>query len=213
MNEAIVKNDVVAAAVLSGNRNFEARIRPNIRANFLASPPLVVAYAIAGNVMRDLTTEALGKGSNGKDIYLKDIWPTSHEVAELVSLALDATSFRKNYGDIKTAPGELWQKISGFATGDVYGCHSRPTLRNHHSSMISSWKRARPRLAFERSASSGHFRRLDHDGRQRLPGPGSVREKSPAGQWLLEHGISRQDLQLIRFPSREPRSHDAGYFR
>lgn len=80
LNDVIVKNDMVAAAVLSGNRNFEARIHPNIRANFLASPPLVVAYAIAGNVTRDLMTEPVGKGRGGKEIFLGDIWPTSEEV-------------------------------------------------------------------------------------------------------------------------------------
>ncbi|MFM7657213.1 MAG: aconitate hydratase AcnA, partial [Burkholderiaceae bacterium] len=84
MNEAIVKNDVVAAAVLSGNRNFEARIHPNIRANFLASPPLVVAYAIGGNVMVDLMTQPLGKDSKGRDIYIGDIWPSSAEINQLM---------------------------------------------------------------------------------------------------------------------------------
>ncbi len=81
INEAITKNDLVCAAVLSGNRNFEARIHPNLKANFLASPPLVVAYAIAGTVLKDLMTEPVGKGKGGKDVYLGDIWPTSDEVA------------------------------------------------------------------------------------------------------------------------------------
>ena len=97
LNEAITKNDIVAAAVLSGNRNFEARIHPNIRANFLASPPLVVAYAIAGNITRDLMTEPVGKGKGGKDIYLGDIWPTSEEVN-------DAAQVRAGRGSV---PQEL----------------------------------------------------------------------------------------------------------
>ena len=97
LNDAITKNDIVAAAVLSGNRNFEARIHPNIRANFLASPPLVVAYAIAGNMTVDLMTEPVGKGTNGKDVFLGDIWPTSDEVNDLLKYALDADAFRKNY--------------------------------------------------------------------------------------------------------------------
>ena len=79
INEAITKSDLVCAAVLSGNRNFEARIHPNIKANFLASPPLVVAYAIAGTVLRDLMTEPVGQGHGGKDVYLGDIWPSSDE--------------------------------------------------------------------------------------------------------------------------------------
>ena len=192
MNEAIVKNDVVAAAVLSGNRNFEARIHPNIRANFLASPPLVVAYAIAGNVTRDLTTEPLGKGNDGKDIYLSDIWPTSHEVAALVPLALDAASFRKNYSDIKTAPGELWQKIAGFATGDVYDWPQSTYIAeppffsdfsmepNAASANISG---ARALALFGDSITTDH-----------ISPAGSIQEKSPAGQWLLEHGISKANF-------------------
>lgn len=192
MNEAIVKNDVVAAAVLSGNRNFEARIHPNIRANFLASPPLVVAYAIAGNVTRDLTTEPLGKGKDGKDIYLSDIWPTSHEVAALVPLALDAASFRKNYSDIKTAPGELWQKIAGFATGDVYDWPQSTYIAeppffsdfsmepNAASANISG---ARALALFGDSITTDH-----------ISPAGSIQEKSPAGQWLLEHGISKANF-------------------
>ncbi|OMW65471.1 aconitate hydratase AcnA, partial [Burkholderia pseudomallei] len=89
LNEAITKNDIVAAAVLSGNRNFEARIHPNIRANFLASPPLVVAYAIAGNITKDLMTEPVGQGKGGRDVYLGDIWPSSDEVQALLKFALD----------------------------------------------------------------------------------------------------------------------------
>ena len=85
INEAITSNDLVCAAVLSGNRNFEARIHPNLKANFLASPPLVVAYAIAGTVLKDLTTEPLGKGKDGP-VFLKDIWPTSHEIAAVMQL-------------------------------------------------------------------------------------------------------------------------------
>jgi len=120
MNEAIVKNDVVAAAVLSGNRNFEARIHPNIRANFLASPPLVVAYAIAGNVTRDLMTEPVGKGKGGKNVYLGDIWPTSQEIEKLLKFAMNAKTFKENYADVKGAPGKLWEAIKGVAKGEVY---------------------------------------------------------------------------------------------
>src|ERR1700750_1176152 len=90
MNAAITANDIVASAVLSGNRNFEARIHPNIRSNFLASPPLVVAYAIAGNVTTDLMTEPVGKGKGGKDIYLGDIWPSSAEVSAMMKFAMNA---------------------------------------------------------------------------------------------------------------------------
>ncbi|MWO52731.1 aconitate hydratase, partial [Escherichia coli] len=118
LNEAIVKNDIVAAAVLSGNRNFEARIHPNIRANFLASPPLVVAYAIAGNVTRDLMTEPVGKGKKGKDVYLGDIWPTSDEIAKLMKFAMNADTFRTNYEQVKK-PSKLWANVKG-TKGQVY---------------------------------------------------------------------------------------------
>src|SRR5438093_8971876 len=97
-NEAIAANDLVCAAVLSGNRNFEARIHPNLKANFLASPPLVVAYAIAGTVLKDLEKEPLGQGKNGP-VYLRDIWPTSQEIAELMKFARDPAAFAKLYGD------------------------------------------------------------------------------------------------------------------
>jgi aconitate hydratase len=118
LNEAIVKNDLVAAAVLSGNRNFEARIHPNIRANFLASPPLVVAYAIAGNVTRDLMTEPVGKGKGGKDIWLGDIWPNSEEIHALMKFAMDAKTFKGNYEQVKK-PSKLWGAIQG-TKGQVY---------------------------------------------------------------------------------------------
>ncbi|MCB1953894.1 MAG: aconitate hydratase, partial [Rhodocyclaceae bacterium] len=119
INEAITGNDLVCAAVLSGNRNFEARIHPNIKANFLASPPLVVAYAIAGNVMTDLMTQPVGKGKGGKDIYLGDIWPTGDEVQRLLKFAMKGKAFRENYGQIADNPGKLWEKIKGVS-GEVY---------------------------------------------------------------------------------------------
>src|SRR6185312_4362002 len=120
INDVITQNDVVAAAVLSGNRNFEARIHPNIRANFLASPPLVVAYAIAGNVTRDLMTQPVGKGKGGKDIYLGDIWPSSKEIYKLMKFAMNSKVFKDNYAQVKSAPGKLWEQIKGVAQGNVY---------------------------------------------------------------------------------------------
>ena len=119
INEAITKNDLVCAAVLSGNRNFEARIHPNLKANFLASPPLVVAYAIAGTVLRDLMTEPLGKGKGGKDVWLGDIWPSSDEIHALMKFAMNGKAFRENYGKVKSEPGALWEKIRGVA-GETY---------------------------------------------------------------------------------------------
>ena len=118
-NRLINEQDLVCAAVLSGNRNFEARIHPNIKANFLASPPLVVAYAIAGTMSRDLLTEPVGYGSGGRAVYLSDIWPSSDEIHALLRYAMKGEAFRANYAKIKTEPGDLWGNIKGV-TGQTY---------------------------------------------------------------------------------------------
>ncbi|MDR0934395.1 MAG: aconitate hydratase AcnA, partial [Burkholderiaceae bacterium] len=192
MNEAIVQHDVVAAAVLSGNRNFEARIHPNIRANFLASPPLVVAYAIAGNVTKDLMTEPLGKGANGKDVYLRDIWPKPEEIVQLMPFALDADAYRKNYIAIREAPGKLWENIGGFATGDVYNWPESTYIAHppYFDNFTQEPKTASANVTGARAlAIFGDMITTDH-----ISPAGSIQEKSPAGQWLLEHGVKRPDF-------------------
>ena len=191
LNEAITKNDIVAAAVLSGNRNFEARIHPNIRANFLASPPLVVAYAIAGNMMVDLMTEPVGKGKNGKEIFLGDIWPTSDEVNALLKYALDADAFRKNYAEL-TKTGDLWSKIEGEA-GQVYDWPkstyiAEPPFFGNDFSMtpadsIPEVKGARPLGIFGDSVTTDH-----------ISPAGSIKESSPAGVWLKANGVQKADF-------------------
>ncbi|CAB3657552.1 Aconitate hydratase A [Paraburkholderia sediminicola] len=191
LNEAITKNDIVAAAVLSGNRNFEARIHPNIRANFLASPPLVVAYAIAGNITRDLMTEPVGKGKGGKDIYLGDIWPTSEEVNELLKFALDADAFRKNYSAL-TKKGDLWSKIEG-EEGQVYDWPkstyiAEPPFFGKDFSMtpadsIAPVKGARALGIFGDSVTTDH-----------ISPAGSIKEDSPAGKWLKANGVQKADF-------------------
>jgi aconitate hydratase len=118
LDEAVSKNDLVCAAVLSGNRNFEARIHPNIRANFLASPPLVVAYALAGSMLVNFKEEPLGKSKDGKPVYIGHIWPNADEVKALMKLAMDAPTFRRMYSDLgNTNP--LWKKVSAPG-GQVY---------------------------------------------------------------------------------------------
>src|SRR5690606_24476468 len=119
INQAIIDHDLVCAAVLSGNRNFEARIHPNLKANFLASPPLVVAYALAGNVRVDLMTQPVGKGKGGKDVYLGDIWPGSDEIYALMKHAMNPKVFKANYAQVKDNPGKLWEKVKG-TKGDIY---------------------------------------------------------------------------------------------
>ena len=103
IEDTIVQNDLVCAAVLSGNRNFEARIHGNIRSNFLASPPMVVAYAIAGTMLRDLMTEPVGKGKNGRDVWIGDIWPTNEEIWASMKHAMDPKTFRRLYSKIGRA--------------------------------------------------------------------------------------------------------------
>ena len=191
LNEAITKNDIVAAAVLSGNRNFEARIHPNIRANFLASPPLVVAYAIAGNITRDLMTEPVGTGNGGKDVYLGDIWPTSEEVNELLKFALDADAFRKNYASL-TKKGDLWSKIEG-EEGQVYDWPkstyiAEPPFFGKDFSMtpadsIAAVKDARALGIFGDSVTTDH-----------ISPAGSIKEDSPAGKWLKANGVQKADF-------------------
>ncbi|RDV00230.1 aconitate hydratase AcnA [Trinickia dinghuensis] len=191
LNEAITKNDVVAAAVLSGNRNFEARIHPNIRANFLASPPLVVAYAIAGTITRDLMTEPVGKGKGGKDIYLGDIWPTSEEVNALLKFALDADAFRTNYAHL-TQKGDLWSKIEG-EEGQVYDWPkstyiAEPPFFGEQFSMtpsdvIPEIKGARALGVFGDSVTTDH-----------ISPAGSIKEDSPAGKWLKANGVQKADF-------------------
>ncbi|MDR5829164.1 aconitate hydratase AcnA [Caballeronia sp. LP006] len=191
LNDAIVKNDIVAAAVLSGNRNFEARIHPNIRANFLASPPLVVAYAIAGNITRDLMTEPVGKGKDGHDVYLGDIWPTSEEVHSLLKYALNAEAFRENYSQL-TKDGDLWSKIAG-ETGQVYDWPkstyiAEPPFFGHDFSMtpadsIPAVKGARALGIFGDSVTTDH-----------ISPAGSIKETSPAGVWLKANGVQKADF-------------------
>jgi aconitate hydratase len=116
--KAVISGDLVAAAVLSGNRNFEGRVNPLVKANYLASPPLVVAYAIAGTVDIDLSTQPLGQDPQGQDVYLKDIWPTQKAVADAVASSMGPEMFIEQYGQASAGPPE-WQKISG-SEGDLY---------------------------------------------------------------------------------------------
>ncbi len=191
MNEAITKNDLICAAVLSGNRNFEARIHPNLKANFLASPPLVVAYAIAGNVRVDLMTEPVGKGKGGKDIYLGDIWPSSDEINALMKHAMNPKMFKGNYAQVKENPGALWEKIKGVS-GQVYDWPSstyiaRPPFFDDFgmtpqdsSGTIAD---ARALALFGDSITTDH-----------ISPAGSIKESSPAGKWLIEHGVAKADF-------------------
>ncbi len=191
IDATITSNDLVCAAVLSGNRNFEARIHPNLKANFLASPPLVVAYAIAGNVLRDLMTEPVGHGKGGKPVYLGDIWPTTAEVDKLLKVALDPKAYKANYTQVQDKPGKLWQKIDG-AKGQVYDWPTstyiaRPPFFSDFDMTpqggASGVHAARALALFGDSITTDH-----------ISPAGSIKENSPAGQWLLEHGVAKADF-------------------
>jgi len=190
INEAITSNDLVCAAVLSGNRNFEARIHPNLRANFLASPPLVVAYAIAGNVQVDLMTEPLGKDSKGRDVYLGDVWPTTEEVHALMKYAMDAKTFKRLYSNL-TKDHKLWNAVPS-AAGQVYdwpkstyiaeppffaGFALQPAATDH------AIRGARALGLFGDSITTDH-----------ISPAGSIKEASPAGQYLVANGVTRADF-------------------
>jgi aconitate hydratase len=192
MNEAIVKNDVVAAAVLSGNRNFEARIHPNIRANFLASPPLVVAYAIAGNVTIDLMTQPIGKDKKGRDVFIGDIWPTSAEINKLMKHAMNAKTFKANYADVKGAPGKLWEDIRGVAQGQVYNWPKSTYIAEppFFEDFAMQPKAAATGISGARALGVfGDSITTDH-----ISPAGSIKESSPAGKWLQENGVLKADF-------------------
>jgi aconitate hydratase len=191
MNEAIATNDIVASAILSGNRNFEARIHPNIRSNFLASPPLVVAYAIAGNMNVDLMTEPVGR-VKGKDIYLGDIWPTSAEIAKLMKFAMNAKTFKENYADVKGAPGKLWEDIKGVAEGNVYNWPASTYIAEppFFADFTMEPKAAATGIIGARALGVfGDSITTDH-----ISPAGAIKEASPAGKWLEENGVLKADF-------------------
>jgi len=191
INAAITGNDLVCAAVLSGNRNFEARIHLNLKANFLASPPLVVAYAIAGNVMVDLMTQPLGKGKNGRDIYLGDVWPTSDEIYELMKFAMDGAAFKANYDKVKSQPGKLWEAIKGIK-GQVYNWPLSTYIAEppfFADFTMSPKQNAQGIRGARVMALFGDSITTDH-----ISPAGSIKEQSPAGQYLVKHGVARGDF-------------------
>ncbi|AEI77839.1 aconitate hydratase Acn [Cupriavidus necator N-1] len=190
LNEAITKNDLVAAAVLSGNRNFEARIHPNIRANFLASPPLVVAYAIAGNITRDLMTEPVGKGKKGRDIYLGDIWPTSEEIHALMKYAMDAKTFKGNYEQVKK-PSKLWAGIKG-TKGQVYDWPKSTYIAEPPFFQDFSMQPAATSASVRGARALGIFG--DSVTTDHISPAGSIKDTSPAGKYLLSHGVLKADF-------------------
>ena len=191
LNRLIQDNDLVCAAVLSGNRNFEARIHPNLKANFLASPPLVVAYAIAGNVTRDLMTQPVGVGKKGKPVFLGDIWPSSDEVYALMKYAMDAKAFKANYDKVASKPGKLWDAIKGVK-GQVYDWPKSTYIAQppffsdftmEPKQLVSGVQGAKVMALFGDSITTDH-----------ISPAGSFKETTPAGKFLTENGVLKADF-------------------
>jgi aconitate hydratase len=189
IDEAIVKNDLVCAAVLSGNRNFEARIHPNIRANFLASPPLVVAYAIAGTVLRDFKTEPVGVGKNGKEVFIGEIWPTADEVSALMKLAMNADMFQRLYSDLGNAT-PYWKQVPS-AAGQVYDWPKSTYIAEPpffegfgmQPGKSGGIRGARALGIFGDSVTTDH-----------ISPAGSIKDTSPAGKYLIGNGVTKADF-------------------
>jgi aconitate hydratase len=190
IEEAVVKNNLVAAAVLSGNRNFEARVHQNIKANFLMSPPLVVAFALAGRVDIDLANDALGTGKDGKPVYLRDIWPSLKEIRDLMQSALQPAVFQKLYKDF-AAQNPKWNEIPS-STGNVYEWDRKSTYIQEppfFTNFSLSAGSIKPINGARALAIFGDSVTTDH-----ISPAGSIKKTSPAGKYLIENGVTAEDF-------------------
>ena len=190
ISKAIKDTDLVACSVLSGNRNFEGRVNPDVKANYLASPPLVVAYALAGSLNVDITTESLGDDKEGNPVYLKDIWPTSADVADLVREAVTPAMFAERYGDVFKGD-EQWQAIGG-STGLTYNWSSSSTYVQNppyfegmemEPAAVTDIKDARIIGLFQDSITTDH-----------ISPAGSIQHSGPAGAYLVEHQVPAREF-------------------
>jgi aconitate hydratase len=188
--KAVTEGDLVASAVLSGNRNFEGRVNPLVKANFLASPPLVVAYALAGTTDIDLTTEPLGNGTDGKPVFLRDIWPTQAEVDEVVDQTVQPEMFQRRYNNVFQS-NERWNQIS-VAKGDLYQWNAESTYIQEPPFLLNLAEKpgpiqpvrgARVLLALGDSVTTDH-----------ISPAGSIAVNSPAGKFLIERGVQPLDF-------------------
>ncbi len=187
---AVTKGDLVVSSVLSGNRNFEGRVNPLVKANYLASPPLVVAYAIAGTTDIDLTKDAIGKDSSGNDVFLKDIWPTQAEINETMSTAMSPEMFTTQYGNATKGP-QQWQSIP-TSTGDLYQWDLKSTYVQEPPFFVDMEPTPSPIKSIENArclVSVGDSVTTDH-----ISPAGSIKKDSPAGKFLLDCGVSVADF-------------------
>jgi aconitate hydratase len=190
IEDVVTKNDLITASVLSGNRNFEARIQQSIKANFLMSPPLVVAFALAGRIDIDMSSEPLGRGRDGRDVYLKDIWPTLKEVQDAVAAAVSPETFRKLYGSLD-GQNPLWEAIPAPA-GKVYAWDPESTYIQEPPffegfgmapDTVRDIRGARVLAIFGDSVTTDH-----------ISPAGSIKPDSPAGRYLQERGVAPKDF-------------------
>ncbi len=190
ISESIATNDLVAVSVLSGNRNFEGRVSPDVRANYLASPPLVVAYALAGTIRNDMVTHPLGQTPEGKDVFLKDVWPTNQEVSDMVLSSVTADMFRNRYADV-FAGDDRWQaiRIEGGATYRWNPASTYVQNPPYFEGMtmtpvaVEDIVAARPLAIFADSVTTDH-----------ISPAGNIKEASPAGRYLNERQVSRAEF-------------------
>jgi aconitate hydratase len=190
VSKSIEDNGLVAVSVLSGNRNFEGRISPEVRANYLMSPPLVVAYALAGHIGHNFETEPLGHGKNGDSVYLKDIWPTQEEVAAAVNSSIDSEMFRKQYSTV-TDGDNNWQSLK-FPDGETYGWEPNSTYIRKAPYFDGMAAKPAPVDDIHGArvlAVLGDSVTTDH-----ISPAGSIKLNGPAGKYLIEHGVKPSDF-------------------
>ncbi|WP_148899142.1 aconitate hydratase AcnA [Fodinibius salinus] len=189
VEEAVKEGDLIVAGVLSGNRNFEGRIHPYVKANYLASPPLVVAYALAGTVDIDLQKEPIGQDKDGNDVYLKDIWPTADEIAEHLDSAIRPELFEEQYGDIFES--EEWDEIP-IGGGDLYEWKEESTYIQEPPFFMDMGEEPDPITSIEGARALvkvGDSITTDH-----ISPAGNIKEDSPAGEYLKDHGVKHKDF-------------------
>jgi aconitate hydratase len=190
ISEAVNKNDLVAAAVLSGNRNFEGRVNADVRANYLASPPLVVAYALAGSMQIDVAKAPLGTDKNGRKAYLRDIWPTSREIASVMRKSISKQMFTRKYADVFKGDA-LWRKIA-VKGGLTYKWDDRSTYVQNPPYFDGMPKRSQPIEDIVDARILGLF--LDSITTDHISPAGSIKEASPAGEYLRDHQVRPRDF-------------------
>jgi aconitate hydratase len=189
--DAIESNKLVAVSVLSGNRNFEGRISPNVRANYLASPPLVVAYSILGNMRDDITTAPLGQSKDGKDVFLKDIWPSNKEINDIVNHVVTRDMFLERYGDVFKGPKQ-WQEIEVTGGTDTYAWPAGSTYVKNPPYFDGMTMEPKPVTDITHArilALLGDSITTDH-----ISPAGNIKKTGPAGEYLMQHQVAQRDF-------------------